>query len=114
MGKRSEFLRLERDSYATPAVAVAPLLPWLMPRTQFVEPCVGAGRLVEHLTAAGHLPVGIHDLPDDARRKRYSILGDEVFITNPPFWGRPNDLHPLIRNLSNQAPAWLLPIGSTT
>jgi hypothetical protein len=105
VGKRSDFHRLERDDYAAPAAAIAPLLPWLTPRTQFIEPCCGRGCLVEHLAAAGHIPVGIYDLPADARRKRYSVLGDEVFVTNPPFWGRPHDLHPLIRDLSNQAPA---------
>jgi hypothetical protein len=29
-------------------------------------------------------------------------------ITNPPYWGRWRDLHPLILNLSSQGPCWLL------
>jgi hypothetical protein len=34
-----------------------------------------------------------------------------VFITNPPFWGQPENLHPLIGNLSDQAATWLLMPG---
>jgi hypothetical protein len=30
------------------------------------------------------------------------------FVSNPPFHGRPADLHPLIINLSGQAPFWAL------
>jgi hypothetical protein len=46
MGKRSEFKRLVRDAYDTPAEAVAPLLPWLRPDARFIEPCAGAGKFV--------------------------------------------------------------------
>jgi hypothetical protein len=41
MGKRSNFRRLERDAYNTPAEAVMPLLDHLKPRTKFIEPCAG-------------------------------------------------------------------------
>jgi hypothetical protein len=85
-----------------------PLLPWLPPRSRFIEPCAGAGKLVEHLTRAGHVPVLSLDLPVDARTARYRVAAGEMFVSNPPFWGCPKDLHPLIENLSNQAPAWLL------
>ena len=109
MGKRSDFKRLERDNYATPAAAVVPLLRRLAPRTPFIEPCVGEGRLVEHLTAAGHVLVSAHDLPVDARTARYAVPSDACFISNPPYFGRPRDLHPLICNLSSQAAVtWLL------
>jgi hypothetical protein len=35
MGKRSDFPRVHRDDYETPAAAVLPLLPWLAPATRF-------------------------------------------------------------------------------
>ena len=72
MGKRSDFPRLPQDSYDTPASAVAPLLEHLAPQTQFIEPCVGNGSLVEHLKRAGHVLVGAYDLPDDARTTHYA------------------------------------------
>jgi hypothetical protein len=108
MGKRSDYKRVARDAYDTPIRAVAPLLPWLAPRTQFIEPCAGARRLAEHLTGAGHALAGAYDLPDDARSKRYDVPAGALFITNPPFWGRPAELHPIAVNLSDQAPTWLL------
>jgi hypothetical protein len=111
MGKRSDFERLERDNYPTPASAVLPLLPHLRACTPFVEPCFGNGALAAHLMRAGHRLVGAHDLPDDARIHRYDINAEAVFITNPPGWGKPEVLHPLIENLSDQAPTWLLMPG---
>ena len=45
-------------------------------------------------------------MPDDARTARYDVANADCFITNPP-WSR-DVLHPLIINLSDQAPAWLL------
>ena len=107
MGKRSNYARFPRDFYDTPAKAVAPLLPHLTPCTRFIEPCAGAGYLVGHLESAGHVLVGAYDLPNDARSMRYEgIGGGAVFVTNPP-WSRPV-LHPIINNLSDQAPTWLL------
>jgi len=108
MGKRSSFERHPQDSYDTPAAAVAPLLEHLRPRTRFIEPGAGVGYLVGHLKRAGHVLVGAYDLPHDARTKRYRETDDydAIFITNPP-WARPV-LHPLIENLSDQAPTWLL------
>jgi hypothetical protein len=50
-------------------------------------------------------------LPDNARSKTYDTTGTDAFITNPPFWGRSADLHPLIENLSDQVPTWLLMSG---
>jgi hypothetical protein len=108
MGKRSDFRRIERDAYDTPAAAVEPLLRHLSHRIRFVEPCVGGGCLVGHLKRAGHALVGAYDLPDDARSHRYAIEPGALFVTNPPYWGRPADLHPLVCNLSDQAPTWLL------
>jgi hypothetical protein len=108
MGKRSDFKRIARDLYDTPAAAVEPLLPWLKPKTCFIEPCLGNGCLAEHLKRAGHILVGAYDLPDDARLKQYNVEAGTMFISNPPAWGRPKDLHPMIENLADQAPCWLL------
>jgi hypothetical protein len=108
MGKRSNFTRVARDLYNTPAPAVAPLLRWLHRGTPFIEPCYGEGALRRALEAAGHRFAGGFDLPIDAREHDYGVKQGEVFITNPPFWGKPADLHPLIENLSDQAPTWLL------
>jgi hypothetical protein len=108
MGKRSEFPRIEKDNYETPATAVEPLLRFLAPETRFIEPCCGAGCLAGHLKRAGHVLVGAFDLPDDARSKRYGVERGVLLVTNPPYHGRPADLHPLIINLSDQAPTWLL------
>lgn len=52
MGKRSDFERKPRDLYETPPEAVQPLLPHLCPQTRFIEPCAGAGALVDALQAA--------------------------------------------------------------
>jgi hypothetical protein len=110
MGKRSQFPRIERDNYETPAPAVEPLLPHLKSATRFVEPCCGAGILAGHLKRAGHVLVGAFDLPVDATSNFYDIPPGVVFITNPPLWGR-RDLFQIIRNLSDQAPTWLLMSG---
>ena len=110
LGKRSTFARVERDLYQTPVEAVRPLLRWLKPQTPFIEPCCGEGALAGILEASGHRLVGSFDLPTDARSHSYSpySVPGVIFITNPPFWGRPKELHPLIENLSDQAPTWLL------
>lgn len=108
MGKRSAFERNPHDLYNTPAKAVEPLLPWLKPMTPFLEPCVGEGALARVLEASGHHFCGGFDLPIDARVHSYGIVLGAIFITNPPYWGQPADLHPLIENLSDQAPTWLL------
>jgi hypothetical protein len=108
VSKRSSFARIPRDLYNTPAKAVEPLLRILEPKTLFVEPCYGVGALRQALAAQGHLFCGGFDLPIDAREHDYGMKSPEFFITNPPYWGKPNDLHPLIENLSNQAPTWLL------
>jgi hypothetical protein len=108
MGKHSDFARTEKDRYQTPAKAVEPLLRWLRPNTRFIEPCCGDGALASFLEAHGHRLIGGFDWPKDARSAHYGVEPGELFITNPPYWGRPEDLHPLIENLSNQAPTWLL------
>jgi hypothetical protein len=115
MGKRSSFERIPRDFYPTPKSAVLPLLPHLAPRTRYVEPCAGNGALITHLASAGHECAGAYDiepqpipgflcLQKDAGI--YDYPAGLPFITNPP-WDR-KVLHPIIMNLSRQAPTWLL------
>ncbi len=112
MGKRSDFERIPRDFYPTPAEAVRPLLAHLLPGTRFVEPCAGNGALVDHLTAAGHVCAAAFDVnPQRADVSRLDALtveysGSAIFITNPP-WDR-KVLHPMIVHMSDQAPTWLL------
>src|SRR5579875_866627 len=114
MGKRSSFARVERDFYPTPKAAVDPLLPHLVARTVFVEPCAGNGALVDHLQAAGHRCAYAIDIEPqwpiarngDACTMTYNMGCASCFITNPP-WDR-KILHPIIGNLARQAPTWLL------
>jgi len=111
MGKRSAFVRRERDFYPTPAEAVAPLLRHLAPATRFSEPCAGDGALVDHLTAAGHVCVWESDIEPkrpmfEADALALHYVNQDCIITNPP-WER-KTLHQLIIHLSDQAPTWLL------
>jgi hypothetical protein len=102
--------RREKDLYETPLETAEPLLPWLVSGTRFIEPCAGPGKLIGHLVAAGHICVGRSDIERDARVTRYDVAPGTIFITNPPGWGRGtvDVMHPILVNLSNQAPAWLL------
>ncbi len=112
MGKRSDFERNPRDWYQTPLEGVLPLLPHLQKTTKFIEPCAGNGVLIDHLVNNGHTCVGAYDIcPQRADvligdAITFVLEQDAVFITNPP-WDR-KILHPMIENLSNQAPTFLL------
>ena len=112
MGKRSNFKRVERDFYPTPASAVKPLLPFLDINKKYVEPCAGDGALVDHLYSAGYDCSVAYDIePKKGWIKQKDIFDLEfcdgdLFITNPP-WDR-KLLHPLITRLSNLGPTWLL------
>lgn len=108
MGKRSTFPRRQHDFYPTPEAAVLPLLPHLKRGVWFIEPCAGEGDLVRHLERAGHFCAHRSDIEQDAAKAQYQPdrLGAGFFITNPP-WSR-DVLHPIITNLSAQAPTWLL------
>ena len=101
-----------RDS-PTPKEAVIPLLPHLPEKGLFAEPCAGDGRLIEHIeeltSLSGYWMTDIEPHADfigngDALTDK--IVGCDICITNPP-WDR-KILHPLIDNLSNQLPTWLL------
>lgn len=112
MGKRSSFVRRERDFYPTPYEAVLPLLPFLPDGTKFIEPCAGDGALIRHLEKNGHNCVGAFDIEPMAggvaEGDAFQVMafGADMFITNPP-WDR-KILHPLIMHLSEQCPTWLL------
>jgi hypothetical protein len=120
MSKRTPGLaRRKHDAYDTPAHAVSELLKHLLPGTRFIEPCAGKGDLIRHLEAAGHVCVGSFDVaPRSLEGGRIIGTGNAItqtdlddfgascIITNPP-WSR-HLLHPIIENLSNQLPTWLL------
>jgi hypothetical protein len=113
MGKRSDFERRDRDYYPTPWAAVQPLLPHLAPRSTFVEPCAGDGRLIKHLTEAGHDCLWAGDTEPLARGvdqhdalTPLPVSGADYVITNPP-WDR-KLLHPMIEAFPRVAHTWLL------
>lgn len=105
--------RRKNDAYDTPREPVRRLLPFLLPETWFIEPCAGSGLMREHLESFGHVcagafdivPRGKHIATADATTEQFPRAG-ACFITNPP-WTR-SILHPIIVNLSNQLPTWLL------
>lgn len=112
MGKRSDFKRRKNDFYETPYHAFKPLAPHLRFRT-YAEPCVGNMALVGHLKRHGvdcSYMCDIDPQHDAVPRQDALTLklpyGTEQVITNPP-WTR-QLLHPLIENLSQQVPTWLL------
>ena len=114
MGKRSKFERVERDFYPTPLESVFPLLPHLVPETEFDEPCCGNGALIKSLEDAGHFCTWGSDIEpkgewfESGKIDALTLVkchGD-FFITNPP-WDR-KILHPMITHLSALAPTWLL------
>ncbi len=112
MGKRSDFQRVERDFYPTPASAVAPLLPHLRLHLRYAEPCAGDRALMDHLPqrcvfasdieprAAGIEQRDMFDL------QLRDLQGADMIITNPP-WNR-KFLHPMLDRFSPMIPMWLL------
>lgn len=122
MTKRAagKFKRRAQDLYDTPESAVVPLIPHLMAANiqSYFEPCCGSRVLVNALLKLYNLDCvwesdaypNYFDVCRDATKNQYSVatecFPDGVFITNPP-WTR-EILHPIIKNLSAQAPTWLL------
>jgi methylase of polypeptide subunit release factors len=115
MGRRSNFLRIDKDAYDTPPEAVLPLLPYLHPGTRFIEPCGGKGALTAAVEAHGHQCVYTCDIAPRAsgiiQRDALDLVGSDVLaadmiITNPP-WARKR-LHPLIDHFRQLRPTWLL------
>lgn len=117
MGKRSDFKRMARDFYPTPASAVQALLPHLEPSTSFDEPCAGNGQLVNILQDAGHWCEGYSDIEPAAAGMLAISAFDltecqgEMFITNPPWPAIGQKGDPTVAmalHLSSIAPTWLL------
>lgn len=118
MGKRSDYVRVERDFYPTPISAVEPLIPHLPYTFDYVEPCAGDGRLVQHITelTEGHgqcifqsdiEPRASHIREADALDIDFGSYGVmDYCITNPP-WDR-KILHPFLEHWLDICPTWLL------
>ena len=107
MGKRSNFVRVDKDFYPTPLEAVFPLLPHLRPLTKFHEPCAGEDDLIYHLEKFNHRCVQSGDISTGQDVFEITFTEADCFITNPP-WSR-KILHPLISHLCTmKKPVWLL------
>lgn len=117
MGKRSDFQRIEKDYYRTiDRRAVEVLQPHLEPQTRFIEPCAGAGDLIDRLTFYGHICVSASDVEpqraDVEQRDAFQPMSPfeageaSHIITNPP-WSRPI-LHRMILTFIVLKPTWLL------
>ena len=117
MGKRSNFERIERDFYPTPISALAPLVPHLPLAFDYVEPCAGDGRLIEHIkTLTNGVCIGATDIEPrldkgisqaDALTISWDVHKTNTYcITNPP-WNR-DILHPMIENIIASVKTWLL------
>jgi hypothetical protein len=118
MGKRSDFQRRKNDDYPTPLKAVLPLLPFL-PKApmNYCEPCVGEGKLVDHLAQYGYKCTSAFGIKPskrfpreiDATKMTLRNIGKhaDMVITNPP-WTR-EILHEIImRCVEAKIDAWLL------
>jgi hypothetical protein len=107
LGKRSNFERIPRDFYPTPAAAVPPLIPHLRGIRTFAEPCCGDGALVRHLESHGLRCVYSGDIADGQDALAIDTYGDaDAIITNPPYERKV--MHALIGHFARIAPAWLL------
>ena len=116
MGKRSDFVRVERDFYPTPLAAVVPLIPHLGDDVAYWEPCAGDGALLAHidkLTLSKAICTAAADIEpaDDGVFKADALLSNPPansthIISNPP-WDR-KILHPMIEHFSAMRPTWLL------
>jgi hypothetical protein len=118
MGKYSSFERVERDYYPTPLAPVIPLIDHLPYAFDYVEPCAGDGRLIQHITdlTEGHgecifasdiEPMAEGIFKNDALTIDFGGYGVvDMCITNPP-WDR-DFLHPFIDHWLNICPTWLL------
>lgn len=118
MGRRSNFKRIDRDTYFTwDQRAYPPLLRHLPRRVSFIEPCAGRADLMDGLEAAGHSCALATDIrPMDERVFKSDILratpdeirlfGADMIISNTP-WRR-DILHAMIRLFSDALPTWLL------
>jgi hypothetical protein len=118
LGKRSDFKRLDKDKYYTiDPRAVAALQPFLADKEVFVEPCAGAGDLIDQLEDLGHGCLYSCDIDPDGPRDilckdaltidKFDVHFATCIITNPP-WSRPT-LHAMIEHfMSLGKKTWLL------
>lgn len=101
MGRRSNFVRIEKDKYDTvDPRAVPPLLGHLI-GNEFIEPCAGKGFLIDQLMRNGLTCVSASDIAPDgfaiAQQDALTITEAKAqIITNPP-WKR-KWLHPMIEH----------------
>ena len=110
------FERRPQDFYPTPVKPTKILLPYLKPKTKFVEPCCGDGQLIRNLEAEGHKCTFASDIEDrgypDAAVKDGMLLteadckGATHIISNLPW--KPNMLHPLLKHFVSLRPTWIL------
>lgn len=114
MGKRSpDFEKKPRDYYPTiDPSAVEALVPHLKICCQFIEPCAGAGDLLDRLENHGIECQGAYDIepgsPYIAKGNCLNLTRQDVdyYITNPPFtWVI---LQPIMDHLISLLPTWLL------
>lgn len=116
MGKRSNFKRRNRDFYPTPEHAVLPLLPHLYIGHPFIEPCAGAGALMDVLEKYKLVCLFSCDITprrnDIHVRDLFSLSVEGVqFITNPTWPAIGQKGEPTISmalHLSSIAPTWFL------
>lgn len=120
MGKRSDFKRRKNDAYMTPDEAIAPLLSILPKGCSFIEPCGGAGAIVDFLEASGHECIDYFDIDpqrEDVKKMDafdYGInnyYAADTIITNPPWLrSKASDflLHRMIKLWSSIRPTYLL------
>lgn len=132
MGKRSQgnFVRRERDFYATPELPILKLLPFLKDVNTFCEPMCGDGAIINTLEPLGWTCTSCFDMePQDMMFLRAGTRmvddltaadfeGADVIISNPP-WPLPSSLSPegaprgfptvaIIEHLMQFRPTWLI------
>ena len=102
-----------KDFWATPDEALLPLLDMLPSGTRFIEPCAGAGAIVDSLTSRGHVCAGASDIAPQRRgikrldAVKVTTTEAECCITNPPYSERL--VKPLLRHWVQQDhTTWLL------
>lgn len=122
MGKRSNFVRVDRDFYRTPEKAVLPLLPHLPSQFTFAEPFCGELDLVDAITKLSGGRAGW--ISDIENRTDLSIVTcDAMNVTEenlaqcglvisnsawPARFGRGEPVLGYIRHFSAIKPTWLL------
>lgn len=116
MDRHSDFPRIPKDAYATPAEALPPQLRFLVPATRFVEPTAGDGALARHLEAYGHICVTAYDIAprhssiikrDALTLSAREARGADCPICNLP-WSWPAFRQLIEHLLTLDLPIWLL------